>query len=576
MTSTSHAKRAQKLIYWVSIIVLFLFSIIAGFLGFQQYFRLHGEEFTWLRSLYRTIQIFTFEGGDLETPIPWLLHIVRFSAPLTAMMAIILAILEIFREQWSRLKISRMKDHVVIIGLGTKGKNVMEESIRNHEKVLVIEDDPLNPHLESIKQAGAELLTGNATNLNVLKKARITKAKTVYLLMGDDSQQVRACLLIYQLIKESRRNKEQALNCIMHLLTKDYLNTLRNHNLVQNADDGLELNMFNVYENSARELFQVHPPDRLGLAAGSNQFVQMIIIGFGHAGEALALQTGITGHYLNREQVLPRVVIFDRQADEKVKDFTKRYPSFSDHCVIVAESLEAHSPQMIPELVSYLEEANALNTVVCCFDNKTNNMLLGLQIESLKTAESPLSFELFIRTDDNESFRSSSMSLKPYGLPSKVCSQQAILGGDLDIMAKAFHSIYLEIKQSSPGATKSQADVPWEELKQEYKDSNRKAADHIGVKIRGLGYRIVDMEEDGTPESLSGHIEVLTALEHRRWAAERSLSGWRYDPKRNNETRKTPNLVDWSKLDENIQDFDRKLVAHIPKVLELVHKKIVK
>ena len=576
MTSTSNAKRAQKLFYWVSIIVLFLFSIIAGFLGFQQYFTLHGEEFTWLRSIYRTIQIFTFEGGDLEMPIPWLLHIVRFSAPLTAVMAIIMAILEIFREQWTRMRISRLKEHVVIIGLGTKGKNVMEESIRMRKKVVVIEDDILNPHLESTKQTGCWLIMGNATNVNVLKKARITKAETVYLLMGDDSQQVRSCLLIYQLIKESGRNKEHTLNCIMHLLTQDYLNTLRNHKLVQNINDGLELNIFNVYENSARELFQVHPPDQLGLSAGSKQFVQIIIIGFGHAGEALALQTGITGHYLNREYVLPRVVIFDKQANEKVNDFKLRYPSFTDHCTLVAQTIEAHSPLMIPELVRYLEEADALNTVVCCFDNKTNNMLLGLQIESLKTPESSLTFELFIRTDDNESFRSSAMSLKPYGLPSKVCSQQAILGGELDIMAKAFHSIYLEIKKHTPGATKSQADVPWDELKQEYKDSNRKAADHIGVKIRGLGFRIVDMEEEGTPESLSEHIEVLTELEHRRWSAERSLAGWRYHPKRNNETRKTPNLVDWRKLDDKIQEFDRKLVENIPKVLELVHKKIVK
>lgn len=576
MTSTTNARKAQQLYYWISIVALFLFSLIAGFLGFQQYFVLHGEEFDWLKSLYRTIQIFTLEGGDLATPIPWPLHIARFSAPLTAVMAIVMAILEIFREQWSRFRISRLKDHVVIIGLGTKGKNVMQECIRNHEKVLVVEEDPLNPHLESTKQSRCWLIIGNASNVNVLKKANISRARRVYLLMGDDSLQVRACLIIYQLIRESGRNKEHALQCIMHLLTQEYLNTLRNHKLVQNVNDGLELNIFNVYENSARELFQVHPPDRSGIAAESKKYVQMIIIGFGNAGEALALQTGITGHYLNCDTVLPKVVVFDKQANEKVQDFKNRYPSFTGHCRIIAESIEAQSPQMIPTLLKYLEEPDALNTVVCCFDNKTNNMLLGLRMESLKTPPSTLSFEVFIRTDDNESFMSSAMRLKPYGLPSKVCSNQAIVGGDLDTMAKAFHSIYLDIKEHTPGSTRSPADVPWEELKQEYKDSNRKAADHIGVKIRGLGFRITAMDEDGKPENLSDHIEILTTLEHRRWSAERSLAGWRYSPVRNNETRETPNLVDWDKLDEKIQEFDRKMVEHIPKVLSRVHKKIVK
>lgn len=579
MISTTNSKKSQKLYYWITIIVLFLFSMVAGFLGFQKYFLQHGESYNWIRSVYRTIQIFTFEGGDLDLPIPWMLHIVRFTAPLTAIMAIIMAILEIFNEQWKRFRISRMKNHVVIIGLGTKGKNVMEESIRHHEKVLVIENDPLNPHLELIRQPRCRLILSDATNVNILKKARITKAKTVYMLMGDDSQQVKACLHIYQLIKDSKKNKDHPLDCIMHLLTQDYLNTLRNHKLVQNVNDGLELNIFNVYENSARELFQKNPPDRTGIAADSVKFVQVIIVGFGHAGEALALQTGITGHYLNWKTVLPRVVVFDRQAEGKLRDFQARYPSYHKYCDLESHPIEANSPQLIPELVKYLDNPDAINTVVLCFDNKTNNMLLGLQIDSIELTTSTLPFQVFIRTDDNESFAKFSKNIKPYGLPSNVCSQEVIMGGNLDIQAKAVNSHYLKSLNKGIDVSSEEKDDNWRRLSQEFKDSNRKAADHIGVKIRGIGLEIVSKDDPREPvpflTEYTEQINLLAKLEHRRWSAERSLAGWTLGKKKNKKIRQTPHLIDWEPLSDEMKDLDRDAVQAIPDVLDSVDLKIV-
>lgn len=121
-----------------------------------------------MRSIYPTIQLFTFEGGDLQGLIPWPLQIARFSAPLATLMAFVMALLEIFTDQWKRMKIARMKNHIVIIGFGTKGKNVMEESLRKKEKVLIIDNDPLNPNFASIRPSRCRLLLGDATNRYIL------------------------------------------------------------------------------------------------------------------------------------------------------------------------------------------------------------------------------------------------------------------------------------------------------------------------------------------------------------------------------------------------------------------------
>jgi hypothetical protein len=473
-----------------------------------------------------------------------------------------------------------MRNHIVIIGLGTKGKNIMEESIENDKKakVLVIEKDPLNPHLASLKNRRCRHIIGSATNIDILKKARIDHAKEVHLMMGDDSQQVQTCILIYDIIKDVNRDNAEPLKCNMHLLKHEYLDILRKHRLVQNVNDGLSLNVFNLYENSARELFQEHKPDRSGLSQSDTKFVQVIILGFGQAGEALALQCALTGHYLNRKIKLPQVVIFDRDAQKKVDEFKKRYPTYTDYCNLTFVAIEANSPQLITELEKFLKDPEALNTIVLCFDNKINNLMLGLQIDNLKPATPSLPLKIFIRTDDNESIDAISENLIAYGLPANVCSLNAITGCDLDIQARAVHTDFLNTRRKTKTFGSQPSDVEWEKLPQEFKDSSRKAADHIGVKIRGIDCEIVSIEKDPRePAELKpDEVELLAALEHYRWNAERSLAGWTYAKVKSDENRKTPHLVDWDKLPEDIKQYDRDAVINIKNVLQVAGLKFVR
>lgn len=573
---TTSGRTNNREVYYRSIVtVLFLLSLAAGYSGFSSYFNQNGEDYNFLRSLYRAIQLFTLEGGDIGQNVPWALQIARFTAPLTTLMAVIIALLEIFKKQWERIKINRMKDHIVIIGLGSKGKNIMQESLLNGEKVLVVESDPANTNLSTAKIQGSRILMANATDSNTLKKARIHKAKTVYLLMGDDNNQITTCLHIYGMIRESKRDEHNPLQCVMHLQKQDFLNSMRSHKLVKDTHDGLVLNIFNIYENSARELFVKTPPDRKGIPLNSERFVRMVIFGFGKAGEALALQTAFTGHYLNGKK--PSVVIIDKLAKEKIPEFLERYPSFTEYCDIDFLSLDANSPQLIYRLSEYLKDRDALTTICLCFDNKTQNLLLGLQLESIQQQGKELAFELFVRTNDNSYYDTFSHNLKPYGLPSKVCSKEAIFDGALDKKAKAIHTNYLKKRREEADYGNNDADVSWEDLSQELKDSNRKAADHIGVKVRGIGCEIVSVN-DPRPAALFSEKETeeLSELEHRRWNAVHSLAGWTFGKQKDSKTRKTPYLTVWNDLPESIKDYDRDAVRNIPGILKLEKLKIVR
>ncbi len=267
-------------------------------------------------------------------------------------------------------------------------------------------------------------------------------------------------------------------------------------------------------------------------------------------------------------------------AAQKIPDFLRRYPTYNDYCDLLYLAMDADSPQMIQHLSPYFNDPRAITTMVLCLDNSTHNMMLGKQLENLKECEDGDPPWLFVRINDDETYETFPEEINPYGLPSITCSDEVIRMGRLDILGVAFHNNYL-IERTiqrmlKPGLPKKESEKSWQELSQEYKDSNRKAADHIGVKVRAIGYEITDIDISGKPMKFpEDKVENLAILEHKRWCAERSLAGWAYG-KDDSRTRKNENLVDWRNLTESVKDYDRSSVRNIPHVLMLVGKTIKK
>jgi hypothetical protein len=205
------------------------------------------------------------------------------------------------------------------------------------------------------------------------------------------------------------------------------------------------------------------------------------------------------------------------------------------------------------------------------------NLLLGLQLEKMEVPETNKRMQIFVRTNDNESLRTYSSNLRIYGIPSKVYSLEALTAGELDKKAKAIHLRYLEKRRTKPDFGSEDADENWENLFQEYKDSNRKVADHMGVKLRGIGVEVV-AKNDPRPEAVfrEEELDILSKLEHQRWSADRSLAGWIYGKAKSASKRKTPYLTKWKKLTEEIKDYDREVVKSIPVVLGTLDLKMVR
>jgi len=139
--------------------------------------------------------------------------------------------------------------------------------------------------------------------------------------------------------------------------------------------------------------------------------------------------------------------------------------------------------------------------------------------------------------------------------------------GDPDVIervARAIHERYLANRQAADDLGRPST-VPWAELGEGFRDSNRAQAAAIPDKLTAVGCRL---EEAPGPQPFDGftpvELEDLARLEHDRWVDERLAAGWA--PGDGGE-RSSPDLVSWEDLPEARRQLDREAIRAIPEVV---------
>jgi len=145
-----------------------------------------------------------------------------------------------------------------------------------------------------------------------------------------------------------------------------------------------------------------------------------------------------------------------------------------------------------------------------------------------------------------------------------------IFGGTYEILARAIHEDYVRSEREKGHTPETNpAMVPWEELPETLKESNRSATEYIRVKLKAIGCDIaITTDWDAQPFKLSSEeVELLAEMEHDRWVRERLARGWIYGPTKSIQKKTHPYLVPWAKLSEEAKDLDRDAVRAIPALL---------
>ncbi len=148
-----------------------------------------------------------------------------------------------------------------------------------------------------------------------------------------------------------------------------------------------------------------------------------------------------------------------------------------------------------------------------------------------------------------------------------------MLSGDLDLddyvhIAAAIHTCYNEARRNEfPG---SELDYPdWQELPDSLKCSNMCQALFYDERLRTVGCRM-SKRDASVAEFTADEIERMSVLEHDRWVLERRAGGWRYGRIRDLEEKRTPFLVPWWDLPEEIREYDREAVLAMSGILRTI------
>jgi len=136
-------------------------------------------------------------------------------------------------------------------------------------------------------------------------------------------------------------------------------------------------------------------------------------------------------------------------------------------------------------------------------------------------------------------------------------------------LAEAIHREYLAHVKAGTGVPPPTA-VPWADLTEEFRDSNRNQAREIQEKLRTVNCGIMP-KAMGVARVVTAftdeQVELLSRMEHDRWMAEKLQNGWVAGTPRDDDKKIHPDLVPWEVLPEQEKEKDRNSVRTIPYLL---------
>ncbi len=99
-------------------------------------------------------------------------------------------------QSLGQAEITGMRGHVVMVGLGTVGMQVLEGLLARDRPVVVVERDESNRHLNQVRQRGVPLVLGDATLGETLESVNLSRASAVAIVTSNDLANIETGLAV--------------------------------------------------------------------------------------------------------------------------------------------------------------------------------------------------------------------------------------------------------------------------------------------------------------------------------------------------------------------------------------------
>lgn len=569
-------------------LILFMafIAFVFGYAGFEESFRALGQSPSWSDLAYLSLQLFVLESGAAVPITGWTLQFARFLAPLITIYSLILLIFHLFRErlQWIFNRFAR--NHVVIFGNGAIGPVIAKKFSELGQRCISIAYTGITHHEEYGKEQNGLFMGESSTSERILKNALVTRASHLFIIDDDDGVNLEIAANISRLLKKERT---VPLNCHIHLNNPDLSRLFREQQFYSVNTDRMRIDFFNMYHLAGSLLLTEYSPFLWNKEETVSPHV--LIVGLGRMGQSVCIHT--IQKWRNQKRGESRrivITVIDKVASEKVRRIAVKYPSIRDYADIRPYDIDVESSKFLDgQYLTPPPDSSLVSLVFVCLGDEASGLVIAFELHKLlqkisgEHGSDMHRTPIVVRTISESGFTHIMKEEMDFIAPfshiylfpvlQKTGNPEFLLNIYYELIARSIHERYLA-NLLAPGLeyVSHESMVPWDELPEEYKESNRKQADDIINKLHAVHCTIRPMYTWDEPLFIfhPDEVERLSVLEHVRWMRERTQKGWIYGKERDDAGKVHPSLVPWDQLPESEKDKDRNAVLVIPLLLQMV------
>ena len=551
-------KYQPQTVFAITVAIAGFFTFLLGFIGFQEAFSRDGNK-NGLDYIYKTIQLFglALELPD-DKPIPLYLQIARFLALFVSFSAIGATLVRIFSSSVERFRLKLLQDHVVVCGLSNGNMLFIRELIERYPTVVIIEPDTGNQDLGECETLGCRIIRQSYNDPLVLESAGVTHASLVLILGTDDHINTETALFLRELITDQNMRIIRCVVQISDAATKQFLQ--RNHQTIE------EKPRFDLEVISYKELlsmFMLSESQFFDPQKKNDHSTHRVVLGYSEYAEILIFRAILDWRMTqNRGEGRIKITVIGPVVGELVDRLRQEHQDLDNYCDFEIINLNYRSGAFRKGEWSKNLNIPELSSVQVVLDSDLNALEVAeIAAKFLSDLRFPIQVAMN-QTGPISQLLERRGCFKVVALDSIASSVTLVLDSRIEIIAIALHYEYLRFMDNSQWTA-------WSELDNEFKDSCRRQAREISVKLKAINCieKLVDPGEAKLMEFSEGEIELMARMEHDSWLDERKQKGWSFALTKDAVSKKTPNLVPWSELNEKYRELNRSTVRAIPYVL---------
>lgn len=512
---TLSARVLRSPVFWAGIV-----AVLVVVLGYAGYRTERGGSMSRIDAFFRSLQLFAMDGSFDRPNIPWQLNLARFMAPVLIISATLLLLAAFLRDQYHRVVIALThRRHVVMVGLTATSAPIAGALQRVGERVVVVAPDPADSRLVGLRALQVRVVPGDPRHEITLRRAGLSRAREVIIDLGDDAANLQALDLV--MVEAATQGRVTVHVAIDDLDLWSELNQLTTGRIAE----GVVVEVYNDVDRTAR-----HVVDEV-LAVAGHRLDRVVVDGDGPLADRIEMHVARRG-------------VASGTGPPAEEDPEAGGPS------VVVVHRAAGDAQAIARGLALVRRWPAAQVLVA-LHGQISDVVLRLA--------------------------GASDRLHLVAVTPESTAQEFLQASGIEIMARARHDDYLAQESArGHGPADNPSLVPWHQLPDSLKDSNRRFASSVGDTLADLGARLRPLRP-GAAEARPGlHIvvedlEVLARREHDRWMSSLAADGWTFSPAaKNAQARTHPLLVDWTELDEAERQKDRDAILAIPRMLARV------